>query len=141
MRAKVNPELRAGVDGVLPGAEGDFADTRATRALIDGGILLPLEELPPEPPARVKRPPMVGAPDASSDLEALRRANAEGAARVSELNALAAKLEAENTELRAALDNSSRSYESQLTELRTALEAARAKPKKGAPAPDAPAEG
>jgi hypothetical protein len=60
-----------------------------------------------------------------------------------DLAALAKKLEAENAEIKAALDNAHASYEAQLTELRTALDAARAKPKKGgAPAPDAPpAEG
>lgn len=124
MRAKVNPELRAGIDGVAPGQEGDFVDNHATRALVEAGVLLPLEELPAEPPARVKAAPVVGGPDLAA------------------LASLAAKLEAENAELRDALNNASASYEAQLTELRVALEAARAKPKKGAAAPDAPpAEG
>ncbi len=97
------------IDGVLPGAAGEFDDTPGIRRMFEAGLL--------------SKGAPVAAPDAG------------------DLASLAKRLEAENAELRAALDNSSRSYEAQITELRTALDAARAKPKKGAPAPDAPAEG
>lgn len=104
MRAKVNPELRAGIDGVAPGAEGEFIDNRATRSLVEAGVLLPLEELPSEPPPRVKRAPVVAGPDAAdlaalaakleAENAALRRANDEGAALVAKLEARVAELSA-----------------------------------------------
>ena len=116
MRATVT--AKHAVDGVAPGAEGVFADTHATRAMIAAGLLLPLEELPPEPPAKPAKGPRVGT---SGDVEKLReqfdsawRERADGhradmaraARRVEELEGIASKLEAENAALRAELEAS-----------------------------------
>ena len=133
MRAKVNPELRAGIDGVPPGDEGDFADTHATRALINGGVLLPIEELPPEPPARVRRPPVVG----GSDVEALRaRFDTSWEEREAfhrrEVGGLRSELEAARGDLAIAQAAAAENL-AQLTAARAELEAAKAKASKKTP--------
>lgn len=116
MRAKVNPSSKHPVDGVAPGAEGDFIDNRASRALVAAEILLPLEELPPEPPPKPAKAPHVSAPDDVRRMhedfdrswrrrEAEHRAERErDGARLAETEAARAKLEAENVALRAELD-------------------------------------
>lgn len=116
MRAKVNPSSKHPVDGVAPGAEGDFIDNRATRALVAAEILLPLEELPPEPPPKPAKAPHVAAPDDLRRMhedfdrswrarEAEHRAERERAgALLAETEAARARLDAENVALRAELD-------------------------------------
>lgn len=69
MRATVNPDLKHSVDGVLPGKEGDFVDNLATRALVSAGVLRPRDELPPEPPPKPSKAPLVG-PEGGEGLRA-----------------------------------------------------------------------
>lgn len=58
------------IDAVAPGEEGDFPDNRATRAMIDQGLLKPVERLPPEPPAKAPKPvdPDMPSRDQARDL-------------------------------------------------------------------------
>lgn len=74
----------APIDGIAPGASGEFEDGPGVRRMVEIGHLS-------------ARAPETSAASASSDLEALIRANTEGAA-------LVAKLEAENAALRAELE-------------------------------------
>lgn len=117
MRATVNPDNKHAVDGVLPGREGDFVDNRSTRALVAAGVLRPLDALPPEPPPKPSKAPLVGGGDddarrlreefmaAWESREAEVRAERKRAAE--ELAAASAerdRLAAESAQLRAELD-------------------------------------
>lgn len=140
MRAKVDPNCKHSIDNVPPGKEGDFIDNRATRSLIDAGLLHPLDELPPEPPPKSSKAPHVSAPDDVRRLredfdrawsrreEEHRAERGRYVTRIEELEAARAKIEAENVALRVELDA-----------IRAA--APKAKPKKGEEPPGEKAEG
>jgi len=54
MRCKV---LKGTVDNVATGGEVEIVDNKANRALIAGGVIEPLERLPPEPPPKAPKAP------------------------------------------------------------------------------------
>lgn len=101
MRARVAPTARHSIDRVAPGAEGTFPDNAATRAMIEAGLLLPLEELPAAPPPRARRAPPVSPSEFRRVEEDFNRAWREVVRREDVALARVQELEEENACLRA----------------------------------------
>ena len=99
MRAKVT--ARHSIDGIAPGEEGTFPDNAATRAMIDAGLLLPLEELPASPPPRARRAPPVSPSEFRRVEEDFNRAWREVVRREDVALARVQELVEENARLRA----------------------------------------
>ena len=99
MRAKVT--ARHSIDGVASGEEGTFPDNAATRAMIEAGLLLPLEKLPASPPPRARRAPPVSPSEFRRVEEDFNRAWREVVRREDLALARVRELEEENARLRA----------------------------------------
>ena len=99
MLAKVT--ARHSLDGVASGEEGTFPDNAATRAMIEAGLLLPLEELPAWPPPRARRAPPVSPSEFRRVEEDFNRAWREVVRREDLALARVRELEDENARLRA----------------------------------------